>query len=153
MLLGMHGPDIAEQIMPVEGIEELASAPAAAHSSAEAEDVLAEAVAVLEELHARMLRAEVKLAHHALRRVLRRRRRVASRRMHVRRRIRASSRAVRDDRAPIRTAVSAAVASTMLRATRAAMGSFPSASPPTSRPAPPGGARTGSSVHRRHGAD
>lgn len=56
MLLGMHGPAIAERSTPLDGSEELVRAPAAAQPRADAEDALG----ALGELHARMLRAEVR---------------------------------------------------------------------------------------------
>jgi hypothetical protein len=59
MLPGMNGPEISEWVTNLDGVHELVRATAAARSRAEAEGMLGEALAALEDLHACMLRAEV----------------------------------------------------------------------------------------------
>lgn len=60
MLPGMNGPEISEWVTELDGVHELARAPTAARSRADAEAMIAEALVALEDLHGRMLRAEVR---------------------------------------------------------------------------------------------
>jgi hypothetical protein len=57
---GMNGPEISEWVTDLDGVHELVRATAAAGSRADAEATIAAALAALEDLHARMLRAEVR---------------------------------------------------------------------------------------------
>lgn len=56
----MNGPAISEWVTDLDGGHELVRATADARSRADAEAMMAEALAALEDLHARMLRAEVR---------------------------------------------------------------------------------------------
>jgi len=56
----MNGPEISEWVTNLDGVHELVRATAAARSRADAEAKIGVAVAALEDLHARMLRAEVR---------------------------------------------------------------------------------------------
>lgn len=60
MLPGMNGREISEWVTNLDGIHELVRATAAARSRSDAEAMLGEALAAVEDLHERMLRAEVR---------------------------------------------------------------------------------------------
>lgn len=60
MLRGMNERQISEWVTNLDAVHEHVRATAAARSRADAEAMLGEALVAIEELHARMLRAEVR---------------------------------------------------------------------------------------------
>lgn len=60
MLPGMKTPEITDWVTNLDHVHELVRATSGASSRADAEGMLGEALAALEELHGRMLRAEVR---------------------------------------------------------------------------------------------